>query len=33
MHASNEHAEVIWYDSIIETGELKWQDMLCEKNK
>ena len=33
MHSSNEHSEVIWYDSVINTGQLHWQDKLCEKNK
>lgn len=27
------HGTTIWYDSIIDTGELKWQDELNEKNK
>lgn len=27
------HGTVIWYDSIIDTGELIWQDELNEKNK
>ena len=26
-------SEVIWYDSIIDTGQLKWQNKLCEKNR
>ena len=24
-------SEVIWYDSIIDTGQLKWQNKPCEK--
>jgi mannosyl-glycoprotein endo-beta-N-acetylglucosaminidase len=27
------HAQIIWYDSIVRTGELAWQDKLCSLNK
>ncbi|KAI4487028.1 hypothetical protein M0802_012128 [Mischocyttarus mexicanus] len=27
------HSEIIWYDSVIKTGELKWQNELNENNK
>ncbi|KAH7099340.1 glycosyl hydrolase family 85-domain-containing protein [Auriculariales sp. MPI-PUGE-AT-0066] len=27
------HAQVIWYDSVIDTGKLAWQDRLCMANE
>ena len=33
MHRSNKNAEVIWYDSVIKTGQLRWQNKLCEDNR
>nr|XP_050861167.1 cytosolic endo-beta-N-acetylglucosaminidase-like isoform X1 [Vespula vulgaris] len=33
IHEEIVGSEVIWYDSVINTGELKWQDELNEKNK
>ncbi|KAL0478585.1 hypothetical protein AKO1_008157 [Acrasis kona] len=33
MHHSQSESLVIWYDSIIDTGELKWQNELNESNK
>lgn len=33
MHEEVPHGTVIWYDSIIDTGELIWQDELNDKNK
>lgn len=28
MHKQDPNSEIIWYDSVINTGELKWQDEL-----
>ena len=33
MHTAVQGSEVIWYDSVITTGELKWQDELNDKNR
>lgn len=33
MHQDVPHGIVLWYDSIIETGELRWQNELNDKNK
>ncbi|CAK7325921.1 unnamed protein product [Dovyalis caffra] len=33
MHSSIPESLVIWYDSVITTGHLRWQDQLNEKNK
>ncbi|KAL9351893.1 hypothetical protein Peur_054573 [Populus x canadensis] len=33
MHSSMPESLVIWYDSVITTGDLRWQDQLNEKNK
>lgn len=33
MHQKVQHGVVIWYDSIIESGQLKWQNELNIKNK
>lgn len=33
MHQDVPHGMVIWYDSIIETGALSWQNELNDKNK
>ena len=33
LHYRIPGSEVIWYDSIIDTGQLKWQNKLCEKNR
>lgn len=33
MHQEVPHGTVIWYDSIIESGALAWQNELNEKNK
>jgi len=30
---SQSNGKVIWYDSVINTGKLSWQNALCEKNK
>lgn len=30
---SQNEGKVIWYDSVINTGKLSWQNSLCEKNK
>ena len=32
MHAAVSHSLVIWYDSVIETGQLQWQDEVNKKN-
>ncbi|XP_041076330.1 cytosolic endo-beta-N-acetylglucosaminidase isoform X2 [Polyodon spathula] len=32
MHRSVPESLIIWYDSVLETGELKWQNELNEKN-
>ena len=33
MHKHLPQSKVIWYDSVITDGSLKWQDMLNEHNK
>ncbi|XP_014612927.1 PREDICTED: cytosolic endo-beta-N-acetylglucosaminidase isoform X3 [Polistes canadensis] len=33
IHKEIIHSEIIWYDSVTHTGELKWQDELNIKNK
>lgn len=33
MHQKVPHGIVLWYDSIIESGALRWQNELNEKNK
>ncbi|KAF4528057.1 hypothetical protein B566_EDAN012018 [Ephemera danica] len=33
MHARIPHSQVIWYDSITTSGELKWQNELNEQNR
>ncbi|XP_066292167.1 cytosolic endo-beta-N-acetylglucosaminidase-like isoform X1 [Branchiostoma lanceolatum] len=33
MHTAVQESEVIWYDSVITSGELKWQDELNDKNR
>lgn len=33
MHRVVPSSIVIWYDSVISTGELKWQDQLNDNNK
>ena len=33
QHQRDPTSEVIWYDSIIETGKLDWQNELNEKNR
>lgn len=33
MHSKIPHSQVIWYDSVISTGELKWQNELNNKNR
>jgi len=33
MHEKIPHSQVIWYDSVISTGQLKWQNELNEKNR
>ncbi|KAL3876300.1 hypothetical protein ACJMK2_034164 [Sinanodonta woodiana] len=33
MHEAVPESLVIWYDSVISSGELKWQDQLNEKNR
>lgn len=33
MHENIPHAVVIWYDSIVESGQLLWQNELNNKNK
>jgi mannosyl-glycoprotein endo-beta-N-acetylglucosaminidase len=33
MHDKMPHSQVIWYDSVISTGELKWQNELNSKNR
>ncbi|XP_013403373.1 cytosolic endo-beta-N-acetylglucosaminidase [Lingula anatina] len=32
MHDVNPHSQVIWYDSVITSGKLNWQDELNENN-
>lgn len=33
IHKKIEHSEIIWYDSVINTGKLSWQNELNEKNE
>ncbi|XP_066917275.1 cytosolic endo-beta-N-acetylglucosaminidase-like isoform X2 [Clytia hemisphaerica] len=33
MHKSNNDAQVIWYDSVIKSGQLRWQNKLCADNR
>lgn len=33
MHEANQDSIVIWYDSVIQSGELKWQNELNEHNR
>lgn len=33
MHASHPESEVIWYDSILHSGKLDWQNALNERNR
>ena len=33
QHKHDPTSEVIWYDSVIDTGKLAWQDELNEKNR
>lgn len=33
VHKANDENVVIWYDSVIESGDLKWQNELNLKNK
>lgn len=33
MHDKNPESQVIWYDSVISTGDLKWQNELNSKNR
>ncbi|XP_071962503.1 cytosolic endo-beta-N-acetylglucosaminidase-like [Antedon mediterranea] len=33
MHKLDPMSKVIWYDSVIQTGKLKWQDMLNDNNR
>ncbi|XP_057311525.1 cytosolic endo-beta-N-acetylglucosaminidase-like isoform X2 [Hydractinia symbiolongicarpus] len=33
MHQAIKGSEVIWYDSVINTGQLKWQNKLCSVNR
>ncbi|XP_033125700.1 cytosolic endo-beta-N-acetylglucosaminidase-like [Anneissia japonica] len=33
MHKLDPVSQVIWYDSVIQTGKLKWQDMLNDNNR
>ena len=33
MHTKITESEVIWYDSVTKSGELKWQNKLCDENK
>ena len=33
QHKRDPTSEVIWYDSLINTGKLEWQDELNEKNR
>lgn len=32
IHQAIPGSEVIWYDSVLNTGQLKWQDELNNKN-
>lgn len=32
IHQAIPGSEVIWYDSVLNTGQLKWQDELNDKN-
>ena len=33
LHEALPESLVIWYDSVITTGELKWQDQLNDRNR
>ncbi|XP_042913021.2 cytosolic endo-beta-N-acetylglucosaminidase [Parasteatoda tepidariorum] len=33
MHLSQEGSLIIWYDSVLKTGDLKWQNALNENNR
>ncbi|XP_070581186.1 cytosolic endo-beta-N-acetylglucosaminidase-like isoform X2 [Ptychodera flava] len=33
LHKVINHSQVLWYDSVINDGTLKWQDQLNEKNR
>uniref|UniRef100_T2M8M3 Cytosolic endo-beta-N-acetylglucosaminidase n=1 Tax=Hydra vulgaris TaxID=6087 RepID=T2M8M3_HYDVU len=33
LHDRIPDSEVIWYDSVLSTGQLKWQNKLCSENK
>ena len=33
QHKHNPDSEVVWYDSVIDTGKLSWQDELNDKNR
>ena len=33
QHKHDPTSEVIWYDSVIDTGKLSWQDELNDKNR
>ena len=33
MHSRLAHSQVIWYDSVTDTGKLKWQDQLNAANQ
>ncbi|KAJ3253423.1 hypothetical protein HK103_000692 [Boothiomyces macroporosus] len=32
IHARKKHSQIIWYDSVISDGSLRWQDQLNTKN-
>lgn len=33
IHAEIEDSEIIWYDSVVNTGELRWQNELSSANE
>jgi len=33
IHREIENAEIIWYDSVTQSGDLNWQNELNDKNK
>ena len=33
QHKHDPDSEVVWYDSVIDTGKLSWQDELNDKNR